>query len=160
MNETKVLGHYLYPSTLMVSSKPMIIQTILGSCVSVCFYDKINGVGGLNHFMLPFWNGSGLPSPKFGNIAIEKLLQSMIKEGAREENIKAKIFGGAAVLNLQSNAPLIGERNIHLAEKMLLGLNIPIVNKSIGGKLGRKILFHTKTGEVKLKFINRIAKTD
>lgn len=139
-----------------MSQEPIIIQTILGSCVAVCLFDERNQIGGMNHFMLPFWNGDGLASPKFGNIAIDRLLQSMLKKGAQMNYIKAKIFGGGAVINYQSDKVQVGERNIIVAETAMAELNIPIVNKSVGGKLGRKILFNTKTGVVKMKYINRI----
>lgn len=139
-----------------MSQEPIIIQTILGSCIAVCLFDERNQIGGMNHFMLPFWNGDGLASPKFGNIAIDRLLQSMLKKGAQMNYIKAKIFGGGAVINYQSDKVQIGERNIIVAETAMAELNIPIVNKSVGGKLGRKILFNTKTGVVKMKYINRI----
>lgn len=139
-----------------MSQEPIIIQTILGSCIAVCLFDERNQIGGMNHFMLPFWNGDGLASPKFGNIAIDRLLQSMLKKGAQMNYIKAKIFGGGAVINYQSDKVQVGERNIIVAETAMAELNIPIVNKSVGGKLGRKILFNTKTGVVKMKYINRI----
>ncbi|HEX2974864.1 MAG TPA: chemotaxis protein CheD, partial [Bacteroidales bacterium] len=58
-------SHFLYPSTLFVSREPVIVNTILGSCVAVCLYDTLLKYGGINHYMLPLWNGQGLASPKF-----------------------------------------------------------------------------------------------
>ena len=72
--------HFLYPSTLFASREPFIVNTILGSCVAVCIYDTVLKFGGINHYMLPFWNGQGLASPKFGNIAIHKLLEKIATE--------------------------------------------------------------------------------
>ena len=63
--------HYLYPSALFVKKEGHMVTTVLGSCVAVCLYDKVMGIGGINHYMLPFWNGNELASPKYGNIAIE-----------------------------------------------------------------------------------------
>ena len=64
--------HYLYPSALFAERTPFLVDTILGSCVAVCLYDEHKKIGGINHYMLPLWNGDGLATPKFGNIAIEK----------------------------------------------------------------------------------------
>ena len=49
--------HFLYPSNLIVTKTPGIIKTVLGSCVAVCIWDKLQKTGGMNHFMLPYWNG-------------------------------------------------------------------------------------------------------
>ena len=70
---------------LFANITPTVVTTILGSCVSVCFSDPVMKMGGINHYMLPYWNGQGLASPKFGNIAIEKLLEKMISMGVIKE---------------------------------------------------------------------------
>ena len=117
-------------------------------------WDKITGMGGINHYMLPLWNGQGLASPKYGNIAIVKLIDKMKSFGSRSENLTAKIFGGGEVIQAHSIHYNIGQRNIDLARSMLAELNIPIIASNTGGKAGRKILFNTQTGEVQHKFIN------
>ncbi|MBN1951953.1 MAG: chemotaxis protein CheD [Bacteroidales bacterium] len=132
----------------------MKIHTILGSCIAVCLYDKVKKAGGMNHFMLPYWNGTGLATPKYGNIAIERLLDGMLRIGCKQENLVAKVFGGSAVLNVQSNAFSIGDRNSEAALDLLGEYKIPIIAKSIGGTLGRKIIYDTYTSEV----IHRIIK--
>lgn len=146
--------HYLYPSAIFAHRRPHLVTTILGSCVAVCFWDPVQSIGGINHFMLPLWNGQGLASPKYGNIAIEKLLEKMIELGSKKENIKAKIFGGSQRLQSQVNSMEIGKRNIILAQQYLQDERIPIVSTNVGGSRGRKIIFHTHTGDVMMKFIN------
>jgi len=146
--------HFLYPAALFVSREPHKVSTILGSCVAVCLYDPVLKYGGINHFMLPFWNGQGLASPKYGNIAIERLVEKMISLGSNKSNIKAKVFGGGEVIETNISQFHIGERNIKLAIEMLEDLRIPVVAKSVGGKLGRKIEYSTETGEVKQRYIS------
>ncbi|HKL08416.1 MAG TPA: chemotaxis protein CheD [Bacteroidales bacterium] len=148
-------SHFLFPSALYASKEPFQINTILGSCVAVCLYDPVLRYGGMCHYMLPLWNGDGLASPKYGNIAIEKLLDKMINFGSKKHNIKAKIFGGGEVIETKSPQFNIGQRNISLAKDMLAEANIPIVSSSVGGKLGRKIIFFTDSGEVKQRFVQR-----
>ncbi|TVQ14702.1 MAG: chemotaxis protein CheD [Bacteroidetes bacterium] len=147
--------HFLYPSTLFFSREPYIVNTILGSCVSLCLYDPINRSGGINHYMLPFWNGEGLASPKYGNIAIEKLLEKMLQSGSKKNNLIAKVFGGGEVIDTQISQFHIGERNIEVAQRVLKDLNIRISGQSLGGKNGRKIQFNTETGAVLQKMIAR-----
>ncbi len=147
--------HYLYPGALFVNKQPYFITTILGSCVAVCLYDKRLNIGGMNHYLLPFWNGEGLPSPKFGNIAIKQLISKMKALGSNPEDLIAKLFGGAAVLNTKQEVFYIGERNIAVAKKVLDEEGIPIVAQSTGGDRGRKIIFNTATGEIRHKFLQK-----
>jgi chemotaxis protein CheD len=147
--------YFLYSSQLFVSLEPIIVKTLLGSCVSVCLWDSVKKIGGINHYMLPLWNGEGLPSPKYGNIAIEKLLDKMMHAGCRKVNIKAKVFGGAENLSNQENNFKVGHHNVLLAETLLNSLHIPIVAKSVGGYLGRNIQFNTYSGEILLKYIKK-----
>ena len=145
--------HFLYPAELYVSKTPFQINTILGSCVSVCLFDPVTNIGGMNHFMLPYWNGQGLASPKYGNIAIEKLIDKLISMGCNKMNLKAKIFGGGEVIESNIQSFNIGKKNIVIAFDMLRELKIPIVAQSVGGNFGRKIIFNTYTGEVIHRFV-------
>ena len=103
--------------------------------------------------MLPFWNGQGLASPRYGNIAIEKLISKMIAIGSKKSNIRAKIFGGGEVISSNISQFHIGQRNIVIAKEMLDDEKIPIIGLSVGGKNGRKIIFFTNTGEVMHRFV-------
>lgn len=150
--------YYLYPSAIFISRKPFYITTILGSCIAVCLWDKKLKFGGMNHFMLPFWNGQGLASPKYGNIAIEKLIEKMLINGSNKKNLIAKVFGGGEILSNQSELFTIGKRNIEISKTILSKKNIPIVSSSVGGILGRKLRFNTENGEVILKYIKKTKK--
>jgi chemotaxis protein CheD len=149
--------HFLYPSSLFASREAVYVNTILGSCVAVCLYDTILRYGGINHYMLPLWNGQGLASPKYGNIAINKLLEKMLSIGCSQKNLVAKVFGGANVIETNNAQFMIGERNISIAFDMLNELQIRVISQSIGGNQGRKIQFNTLTGEIRQKMIERQA---
>lgn len=152
---TSAKGFFLLPGAIKCSRDPIEITTLLGSCVAVCIWDKKQQIGGINHFMMPYWNGSGLASPKYGNIAIEKLIENMINIGSNPSDMVAKVFGGAMVLNTNHNIFNIGERNIVTQETILKKYNIKVIAKSVGGRNGRKIIFNTKTGVVKMKYIQK-----
>lgn len=107
--------------------------------------------------MLPLWNGQGLASPKYGNIAINKLLEKMLSIGCSQRNLVAKVFGGANVIETNNAQFMIGERNISIAFDMLNALQIKVISQSIGGTQGRKIQFNTLTGEIRQKMIERQA---
>jgi len=151
----KVNTHFLYPAALFASKSPFQINTILGSCVAVCLWDRLLNYGGMCHYMLPFWNGEGLASPKYGNIAIEKLIEKMYSFGSEKNNLVAKVFGGGEVIDFENPQFHIGKRNIKLASELLNQHKINIISSSLGGKFGRKIIFNTQTGEVKQKYVQR-----
>jgi chemotaxis protein CheD len=144
--------HYLYPSALFAEREPHWVDTILGSCVAVCLFDPKLKIGGINHYMLPLWNGNGLASPKFGNIATEKLIEKMIKNGSSTTNMVAKVFGGANQMDSSMN---IGDRNIEIAKEILANHNIKIIAENTGGTVGRKLRYDTGTGQVMMKFLTK-----
>ena len=59
------------------------------------------GVGGLNHFLLPKNNGGSdtHAGERYGDTAMEVLINGLLKRGARRGNLEAKVFGGARVLS-------------------------------------------------------------
>jgi chemotaxis protein CheD len=150
-------SYYLFPGTIYCANGPSRVTTLLGSCVSVCVWDQKLLYGGINHYLTPFWNGEGLPSPKYGNIAIEKLLEKMYSLGSRKQNMQAKIFGGATLLVNNRSFLNVGQKNIQVARATLLEKGIPIVKQNVGGHRGRKIIFDTHTGVVALKRLNPLS---
>lgn len=148
--EVAVGRHYLYPGTLFAHRHPHQVTTVLGSCVSVCLWDSVARVGGINHYLLPLWNGDGLPTPKYGNIAIVKLIEKVQALGAGSKLV-AKLFGGASMWEKTDGLLAIGQRNIELAAEILEQHRIPVVSSDLGGCAGRKIIFHTADGTVLLK---------
>jgi chemotaxis protein CheD len=143
--------HYLFPGTLFASCVSHLVTTVLGSCVSVCLLDPSTGIGGINHFLLPFWNGEGLPTPRYGNIAIPKLVEKMEAQGGKRSKLVAKVFGGSSMWEGSRGLMAVGERNVYLALEMLEELHIPVVASDLGGAFGRKILFDTASGRVLLR---------
>lgn len=143
--------HYLYPGTLFVHSEPHLVTTVLGSCVSVCLWDPVGRFGGINHYLLPLWNGDGLATPKYGNIAIGKLIDQMRGRSQTPDKIIAKVFGGASMWEKADGLLAIGKRNIELAEDLLAQQGIRIISSDLGGNRGRKIIFNTEDGSVLMR---------
>lgn len=148
VSEEPLNKHFLYPGTIFAEPHEYQISTVLGSCVAVCLWDHVARRGGMNHMMLPLWNGEGLPTPKYGNIAMEKLLAKVLSIGCRREHLLAKVFGGANVSGAGLEVFMIGDRNIMLAFQMLEEYGIPVVAREIGGYVGRKIIMNSETGVV------------
>lgn len=146
---------YLHPGHLHISPEPAAVTTILGSCVSVCVYDRAAGIGGINHYLLPFWSGNGTSSPRFGNVAMKALVERVLTLGGRRASIEAKVFGGACVLAAfrMPQGRHLGDHNVDCALEALAAEGIPVVARDTGGERARKLVFHTDTGAAWLREI-------
>jgi len=134
-----------------VSRKPAVIKTVLGSCISVCLWDGSLKIGGINHYMYPYWDGDGLATPQYGNVAMKSLLDAMLLAGSRQDRLIAKVFGGAMLLGGENPALHVGKRNLEVCKTYLRRFNIRVAAEDTGGTRGRSLLFFTGTGDVLLK---------
>ncbi|MCC2616029.1 chemoreceptor glutamine deamidase CheD [Aestuariibacter halophilus] len=147
-------GHYvsakILPGEYYVTRNDECISTVLGSCISVCVYDLKAGVGGMNHFMLPGGKGADLQSESFryGDVAMERMLNDMYKVGAKRENLKFKAFGGAQVIRIMTD---IGKSNIAFLHKFLTLEGFRLISSDLGDKYPRKVKFFPQTGQVLMK---------
>jgi chemotaxis protein CheD len=140
---------YLHPGQIFVASFPVMVSTILGSCVAVCLWEPSARIGGMNHFLLPAGKG-----PRYGNAAMEQLLDEMVHRGASVARLVAKVFGGGGVIRSFTGAQnAIGARNAEVALAFLEAHAIPVSAQHTGGQRGRKLLFHTGTGQAYVKEI-------
>lgn len=148
---------YLHPGQMHVSRDPAQISMILGSCAGVCLYDRYRSMGGATHYMLPEWDGSGQPSPRYGDIAIEGLFKQFQACGSRPADLEAKIYGGACMFNVfrgrEDVNDHIGSRNVSLAVSILSRIGIAIIAKDTGGENGRKLKMQSDTGIVQVSLI-------
>jgi len=144
---------FIHVGEIFVGIKPTEIVTVLGSCVGVCLYDKVELIGGMNHYLLPLWNGNGLESPKYGNVAIPKLIENMENIGCLRRNMEAKIFGGANIHRSNSEGQLIGQKNVLIAKEVLREWGIPIRAEDTGGNNGRRIMMISDVNRIILKYV-------
>jgi chemotaxis protein CheD len=143
----------ILPGEYYFTAKDMLIVTVLGSCVSACIRDRVTGLGGMNHFMLPDGGGDGSPvsaSARYGTYAMEVLINELLKSGARRENLEAKVFGGGAVLK-GFTAINVGERNAAFVQTFLRNEKIRIVAEDLNDIYPRKVYFFPRTGKVLVK---------
>jgi chemotaxis protein CheD len=136
----------------VIAAKPTAIVTILGSCVSVCLFDADAGVGGLNHYLLPF-HVEREKSARFGSVAIPRLVEQVVTAGADPRRLQAKVFGGASVIGAFSHGRKLGDENARLAFETLDALGIPVLEKDVGGTKGRKLVFHSDDGAAWIRLL-------
>ncbi|RMH36231.1 MAG: chemoreceptor glutamine deamidase CheD [Nitrospirae bacterium] len=148
----------IMPGEYFVSATPMIVSTVLGSCVSVCLRDPLVGVGGMNHFILtePSSHSSAdawIESGRYGSYAMELLINEILKRGGRKPRLEAKVFGGGRIYQ---GATDIGARNAAWAITYLEQEGLSIVKADVGDVYPRKVYFFTDTGRVLLKKLDSL----
>ncbi len=148
------------PGEYYFTDKDMVIVTVLGSCVSACIRDKVTGVGGMNHFMLPDGGKADKDNPisesmRYGTYAMEVLINQLLKNGARRENLEAKIFGGGNVLRSFTTMN-VGDRNADFVRNYLKEERIKVTGEDLNDIYPRKVYFFPKTGRVLVKKLKQL----
>jgi len=149
----------IMPGEYFATMRDMLLVTTLGSCVCACIRDKVSGIGGINHFMLPN-SGSDKnnllgQSARYGTYAMEVLINQLIKMGAKRSNFEAKVFGGASVLR-GFTVNNIGDSNAEFALNYLKTEKIPIAAQDLLDIYPRKVYFFPSTGRVRIKKLRNI----
>ncbi|BBP03840.1 putative chemoreceptor glutamine deamidase CheD 1 [Sulfuriferula plumbiphila] len=149
----------ILPGEYYFTGKEMLIVTVLGSCVAACIRDRVSGVGGMNHFMLPD-SGNDADSPlsasmRYGAYAMEVLINELLKAGARRENLEAKVFGGGNVLRGFTTIN-VGERNALFVRDYLRAENVRITAEDLNDIHPRKVYFFPRTGKVLVKKLKQL----
>lgn len=137
------------------SRSPVIIKTLLGSCVAVCLWDPQRQIGGMNHIQLPGeadFKNYNAPA-RYGVNAMELLINRIMSLGGRKDAVVAKVFGGARVLPWHGEALAPGGKIVAFVKDFLELEAIPVIAVSTGGTVTRTIFFDTGTGSVVVKWM-------
>ncbi|WDE08968.1 chemoreceptor glutamine deamidase CheD [Thalassomonas viridans] len=161
----KIVVAKILPGEFYFTHQNITIATTLGSCISACIWDPMLGIGGMNHFMLPLtdkdagqvnWSQRGKESDatRYGNFAMEHLINIILKNGGRKKNLVAKLFGGGNMLKKMSD---VGMKNLHFALRYLATEKIRIEKADVGLDCPRKVLFEPATGRAFVKRLENLS---
>jgi len=149
----------IMPGESYVTVNDELIVTVLGSCVSACIRDKVFGIGGMNHFMLPASRntasqGSWLSEAnRYGNFAMENLINEILKNGGERRNLELKLFGGGKVIGNMSD---VGRRNIDFVLDYVETEGLNVIAQDLGDIYPRKVIYFPITGRVKMKKLRQM----
>lgn len=145
----------LLPGEYFVTMHDEAVYTTLGSCISTCIRDRVSGIGGMNHFMLPSsasrdsWKAAdNSASTRYGNFAMEHLINDILKNGGKRQNLEVKIFGGGRII---ANMTDVGLRNIAFARDYLETEGLKITSEDVGDTFPRMVVYFPATGKVRVK---------
>lgn len=136
-----------------VAGAPVVIRTLLGSCLGVVLYDRVDKLGGVAHVVLPDSRGGTDHPGKFADTAIPALIKDLDRLAGRSlrPRLTAKLFGGASMFQTNSPNLDIGRQNQEAVERALTLAGIPVIARDLGGGAGRRLTFQTTTGVVSVK---------
>jgi chemotaxis protein CheD len=145
----------LNPGEYYVTKNDEAIYTTLGSCISACIRDRVSGIGGMNHFMLPAtvdeggWKAAGLGSAtRYGNFAMEHLINEIMKNGGIRKNLEVKLFGGGRII---ANMTDVGMRNIEFARDYIATEGLRVTSEDMGDVFPRMVVYFPVSGKVRVK---------
>ncbi len=154
-NHSSLEKIYLKPGELVVAQDPVMVTTVLGSCISVTMYHPETRAAAICHGMLPKGNGSD--SFKYVDVALMYMVNFFKQLKIVREEIEVKLFGGSDMF--ASGQPSIrnltvGWQNISVATRCLEEYGLVLTASDVGGKKGRKLIFKTDSGIVLIKKMN------
>ncbi|XBS18944.1 chemoreceptor glutamine deamidase CheD [Methylomarinum sp. Ch1-1] len=149
----------LLPGEYYVTRDDELITTVLGSCISACIRDRELAIGGMNHFMLPETSVERLTggdeavvgtATRYGNYAMEHLINSILRYGGKRKNLEVKLFGGGKIIPTLGD---VGQRNIDFVLEYIDTEALKLVSRDLGDIYPRKVNYYPRTGRVRVKKI-------
>lgn len=151
-----IVSAKILPGQFYVTKYNEVIVTVLGSCISACIRDPSNAIGGMNHFMLPADNSGNADlseSARYGNFAMEMLINEILKNGGKKSNLEIKIFGGGKILR---NMTDVGRRNIEFVVNYIKTEGLNLTSSDVGSPHPRKVYYFPESGKVRIKKLREL----
>ena len=140
---------------MYASREPVIVETVLGSCVAVCLHDPVHRVGGMNHILLPRRCQDDSALGRYGEHAMPMLIERIRRLGGDREHLQAKVFGAASVLTLNETRLSVPKANQDFVLEFLRASGIPVMNARLGGTEPLKVRLFTATGRALVRALPR-----
>jgi chemotaxis protein CheD len=135
--------YLLQPGYMLITESATSIYGVTGSGVFVGLYDTQKKYSGCCSFIYPSPTDTNTLSTKYGSIAVKHLIKKMKNKGSSIEDLKAHLIGGGDSTTTDD----YGEKNVNIARTVLNSFMIEILSADTGGKIGRKFIYDTETGQ-------------
>ena len=161
-NKNGMVAAKILPGEYYVTNENELVTTVLGSCISACIRDKETGVGGMNHFMLPDISEHKLSAgaehvvgnaTRYGNYAMEHLINVILTNGGKRKNLEVKVFGGGKIISTLGD---VGLNNVNFVLEYIDTEALQLVSQDLGDIYPRKVMYFPKTGKVRMKKIKHL----
>jgi chemotaxis protein CheD len=135
--------YLIQPGFMFITEQATSIYGVTGSGVFLTLWDDKKKYSGCCSFLFPKPKDNQNLSTIYGAVAIKHLIKKMTNKGSKPENLKAHIIGGS---DIESSGEC-GLKNVQLAKTILRYHLIEIISSDTGGKIGRKFIYDTLTGQ-------------
>jgi chemotaxis protein CheD len=146
----------LVPGYLAVSPHPALLYSVCANGVIVTIWDRVMRIGGMAHCMYPSVGREEKSATYYADFAVPQVIRKMMEFKGRF--MVAQLLGGSHM-----HGERMCRRTLKLVatiRKILKQNDIRIVSEDLGGRLGRKIVFDTYSGDVMVLKTKNIRKTD
>ncbi len=155
---------YLKGGEIYFADSPVVVHTILGSCVALVLYSKTHKISAICHAKFGAPKQCAQLSGKcidkrmqctdnlYASCMWRKMIQEMEKRNVKRGDRKVKIFGGASILKkTPNNTQSIGENNVQTMLDIIERSGIALANKAVLGGQGRVLYLMSDIGRVYVK---------
>ncbi len=158
----ELIAAKILPGEYYVTNESELVTTVLGSCISACIRDRVTGIGGMNHFMLPETSKAKLDAgiesvvgnaTRYGNYAMEHLINTILENGGKRKHLEVKVFGGGKIIPIMSD---VGMRNVEFVLEYIDTEALKLVTQDLGDIYPRKVIYFPNTGKVLMKKIKHL----
>lgn len=150
---------FLEPGYVCVPYEPMHLASVIASGVVVTIFDSERKRGGMCVYTHPK-RIDNQSTASFAAPSIASLVSMFGELDNVRDSLEAHICGGAVNSTSKYFVPGQSEDNIDVGCQILEKYDIAIVGKDVGGTKGRKVVFHSGTGEIFIAKVSQIRKTD
>ncbi len=160
--ENGMVAAKLLPGDYYVTTDDELVTTVLGSCIAACIRDAELGIGGMNHFMLPETTKHRLTggddavvgnATRYGNYAMEHLINTILHNGGKRKNLEVKLFGGGKIIPTLGDT---GQNNIDFVLEYIDTEALRLVSQDLGDIYPRKVIYFPQSGRVRMKKIKEL----
>lgn len=152
---------FVDPGCVVVPNPHAYLCCVIGSGMAVALFDAKGKAGGMCHFLKPQRPSPRQSTPTYAAPALVSLVRMLMgTDKPRRHRIRAYLVGGAERRDAAGYEAGLGMANVEAIRNLLQHFKIPIHRQAVGGRVGRKAIFHSGTGEFAVQEVERIRATD
>jgi chemotaxis protein CheD len=150
---------HLAAAEVCLARTPIVIETVLGSCIAVVLFNPRLRIGAMCHGALPrcpecfIRDADVRRGLRYVDFAIAHLVERFAWLGVMPSELVVKVFGGGDMLKIFTarKVATVGQQNCRAALETIEAMGMATHVSDLGGMQGRVIYFRTDTGEVLMR---------
>lgn len=159
-DEVAVRTVFLKPGFVCMPGEPACLCVVVSSGVAVTMFDRSKKRGGVGHYTYPYRETRSQSTPLYACASLVSLVRMLEESGSHLKDIEAWMYGGASNPEAPGYVADLAENNVRVGKELLVKLGVALAGEDTGGRQGRKVVFHTGTGESVVAKVDRLRQSD